>query len=344
MEDNGVLITASLDSPDARYEILTLAGAFCLLSRELPYGESKTALDGRARVERVPGSLQLTTSAEEQDHPALAQRGDDLYLAYVDFTHGDRAQALPQQLQKEPVSFAPLARPTGGDQVKLMRYSKSKRVWSIAEAVSPTGQDVMRTAVAVDGGGRVWVVWSAQRDGNFDLFARAPEGYAGQDLNPVAATDSSGRVWIAWQAYRQGNLEILAAAQDGARFGAAQRVSFSAASDWDPSIAAAGQGGEVAIAWDTYDKGDYDVYVRKLRWTPSGVKRDQPVAIAATEKFEARPSIGYDPRGSVWVAYEGSEVKWGKDFGAYETTGVALYQGHNIRVRCLEPNGALSEP
>lgn len=357
MEDNGVLITASLDSPDARYEIRTPAGAFSFVARELPYGESKAVLDGRARVERVPGSLQLTTSAEEQDHPALAQRGDDLYLAYVDFTHGDRAQALPQQLQKEPANFAALARPTGGDQVKLMRYSKSKRVWSAAEAVSPTGQDVMRTAVAVDGSGRVWVVWSAQRDGNFDLFARVFEGgkwtagemrvtsNAGQDLNPVAATDSSGRVWIAWQAYRQGNLEILAAAQDGARFGAEQRVSFSAASDWDPSIAAAGQGGEVAIAWDTYDKGDYDVYARKLRWeSPGGVKMDRPVAIAATGKFEARPSIGYDPRGRVWVAYEGSEVKWGKDFGAYETTGVALYQGHNIRVRCLEPNGSLSEP
>ena len=110
-------------------------------------------------------------------------------------------------------------------------------------------------------------------------------------------------------------------------------VSQSPASDWDPAIAASAAG-EVAVSWDTYDKGDYDVYFRRLRFDRD-IRMDPPVAAAAGPNFEARSSLAYDPQGRLWVAYEASEEKWGKDFGAYETTGIALYQGHTIRVKCF---------
>ena len=92
-------------------------------------------------------------------------------------------------------------------------------------------------------------------------------------------------------------------------------MSFSKNSDWDPAIAAA-PNGEVAIAWDTYDKGDYDVYFRRLR-LDGGVKMDAPVPVAVGPSFEARASVAYDSQNRLWVAYEGSDTKWGKDYGAY---------------------------
>ena len=67
--------------------------------------------------------------------------------------------------------------------------------------VSAAKQDVMRTAVAVDGQKRVWVIWSANKNGNFDIYREVPAGGKwsqemrltndpGTDVNPVAATDS----------------------------------------------------------------------------------------------------------------------------------------------------------
>ena len=168
----------------------------------------------------------------------------------------------------------------------------------------------MRAAVAVDGRGRVWTIWSANRGGNFDLYARYLDKSRWSkeirltsdprvDVNPVATTDSTGRVWIAWQAFRGTNLEIMAAAQaGGAQFSGEQRVSFSPASDWDPAIAAGPQG-EVAVTWDTYDKGDYDVYARTMRYDKA-IEMDQPVAVAASENFEARSSSAYDRQGRLW--------------------------------------------
>lgn len=353
VQDNGVLIAARMGAGDARFNVKTEQGEFSFAASEVVYGEQQSALNGRVLIDRVPATRQLTTSEEEQDFPALAQSGDDVYLAYVEFVHGDRSKALPNQMRREPENFDALARAVGGDQVKLMHYSKAKRAWDNLEAVTATGQDIMRAAVAVDGQKRVWVIWSAFRDTGYDIFARfkGPDGKwsaeqrvtsdNGNDLNPVAATDAKGRVWVAWQGYRAaGGLDILAAAQEGDRLGRELRVSASPMSDWDPAIAADAKG-DIAIAWDTYDKGDYDVYYRRLRWSGSAAKMDAPVAAAASDKFEARPSISFDGQGRLWVAYEGSEQKWGKDFGAYETSGIALYQGHTIRLKCFDGRRAL---
>ena len=344
--ENGVILGAALADPNARFDLKTKQGAFSFTAGEVGFGQSKTVLNGRVTIDRVPSTLQLTTSDEEDDYPALAQDGDDVWVAYVHFVHGDRAQAAESPFKQEPKSFDFLARPVGGDQVKLLRYSKSKKNWEPSAPVSDPGQDIMRAAVAVDGRKRVWVVWSANQKGNFDLYARYLEGGrwsaemrvtsdAGTDLNPVAVTDAGGRVWIAWQAFRRGNLEVLAAAQNGDGFGAERAVSFSRASDWDPAIAA-GPNGDVAVSWDTYDKGDYDVWFRRMRAGAGGVAMDAPAPVAASGNFEARSSLAFDAKNRLWVAYEASADKWGKDFGAYDTSGVALYQGHNVRVKCFD--------
>ena len=154
----------------------------------------------------------------------------------------------------------------------------------------------------------------------------------------MAATDSNGRVWVAWQAYRGGNLEILAAAQIGDRFTPEQKVSFSPASDWDPAIAA-GPRGEVAVTWDTYDKGDYDVYARVMRYGKA-IEMEKPVAVAASANFEARSSAAFDRQGRLWVAFESADQRWGKDFGVYDRKGICLYLGHTLRVKCSKGNRA----
>jgi hypothetical protein len=346
--ENGIVVTADIADENARFDVETLNGKFSFTAKQVPFGEGQTFLDARVAVDRVPPTVQLTPSQEDQDFPAVAESGGDVWATYVEFTHGDREfEDVP--LSKAPDDFKFLKRPAGGDQVMLRHFSKGASLWEPPVAVSDKGLDVMRAAVAVDGQKRVWVVWSANKNGNFDLYAKYLEGDKwspemqitadpGTDINPVAATDARGRVWIAWQAFRGDNLDILAAVQSGERFVKETRVSFSPRSDWDPAIAAA-PNGDVAISWDTYDKGDYDVYFRRMRADLPRATRigmDAPVAVAASTGFEARSSIVFDAKNRLWVAYEASDAGWGKDYGAYQTTGIGLYQGHNIQVKCFD--------
>jgi hypothetical protein len=348
--EKGVVVTVVGASEDTRVDMETNHGRFSFTAQHVPFGAPFMALGGRIRLERLPATIPLTSSTDDQDYPALASHRDNVYVAYIEFSHGDRSlesRAAPKEISAD---FNWLSRPAGGDQVKLLRYSKSQHKWSEPEDVSPPHEDCMRAAVAVDGRGRVWTIWSANRGGNFDLYARYLEGTRwskemrltndpGVDVNPVATTDSSGRVWVAWQAFRGTNLDVMVAAQAGSnQFTHEQRVSFSPASDWDPAIAAGPQG-EIAVTWDTYDKGDYDVYARTMRYTKA-IEMDKPVAVAASENFEARSSAAYDQQGRLWIGYESSARRWGKDFGVYEKNGVCLYLGHTLRVKCIQGNSA----
>ncbi len=356
--ENGILVSLTGAVPDTRIDVSTVNGNFTFTPAQAPLGVPLAQLEGRVRVERVPDTLAITSSDEDQDYPAAAQTDGELLVAFIEFSHSDRSLEGRQQLEEAPKSFDYLARPVGGDRVKLMRFSKKDRTWSQPEDISPAHEDCMRAAVAVDGQRRPWVVWSANRNNNFDLYARYQENGrwspeirltsdAGTDVDPVAATDSNGRVWLAWQAFRGGNLEVMTAVEEGNRFSTERKVSFSPASDWDPAIAA-GPGGEIAITWDTYDKGDYDVYLRRMHYE-GGIRMNAAVPVAASQNFEARSSDAYDNQGRLWVAYEAAAAKWGKDFGQYEQSGVSLYQGHELHVKCFqgaqacEPAGSLAD-
>ncbi len=348
IQENGLIVKVSGASGPVTFSVTTTQGNFSFSPADVPFGTSASFLKGRALVALTGAQYQLTTSAEEEDFPAMAQSGDDIYLAYTEFVHGDRSKAVSISTNQTITDFSFLARPAGGDQLFLMHYSIAQRTWTGPFSVTGTGEDLMRAAVAVDGQGRAWVIYSAQRSGNFDLYARYAHSDGtmsaeirltsdpGTDLFPVAATDASGRVWVAWQAFRNNNLEILASVESGDTFWPETTVSTSPASNWDPAIATAPDG-EVAVSWDTYDKGDYDVYVRRLQFT-NQIGFDAPIPIAATVNFEARSSLAYDSQNRLWIAYEFSGSRWGKDFGAFDTTGMPLYAGRTIQVRCLVGN------
>ncbi len=303
--ENGVFITASVES-ESRWSIHTPRGDFSFTIRDLQWGSEQSFLDGAVEISRVPPTSQLTTSDDDEDFPALTRTGNTLWMSFVRFSHSNRGQEAFQQMPRAPESFDYLARPAGGDQVFAMKYSDADKGWSRPEAVSPKGEDTAGSAIAADGQGAVWAVWSSERAGNFDIYTRAStKGQwgteirvtkdAGTDLNPVAATDAKGRVWIAWQGYRNNNLEVLAAVENarGDGFSPETVVSVSRASDWDPAIASA-PNGDVAISWDTYDRGDYDVFFRKVQRCAAAIEMDAPLRLQRlhfSKRAPASPSI-----------------------------------------------------
>jgi hypothetical protein len=357
VQETGIIVTIAAASGPVTFNVTTKQGNFSFVSTNLSFGVVKYFLQSgssyKAHVEQTASPLQLTTSIQEEDFPSMAQSGDDIYLAYTEFTHSDPSQAVGLSTTTTITNFAPFARPVGGEQVLLMHYSKSQATWTGPFAITSNSEDLMRTAVAIDGQGRAWIFYSTQRNGNFDIYARNATANGtlsseirltsdpGTDLFPVAATDATGAVWVAWQAYRNNNLQILAAVQTGDTFTGEVTVSFSQASDWEPAIATSSDG-EIAISWDTYDKGDYDVYVRRAHFTNNEVALDAPIPIAATLGFEARSTLAFDPQNRLWIAYEVSGPQWGKDYGLYDTTGVSLYHNHTIQVRCLVGNNLFS--
>ncbi len=319
--ENGVLVTLDGAGEDAEVQVTTKQGEFSFKLSQVPFGTRLMRLQGAADVARIPVSYQLTAGATEEDYPSAAAGPDGtVYVAYVAFTHGKDFALRKPYGEGEP-DISNLDQPTGGDRVFVIVLRQGQ--WSEPVPLTKGGEDIYKTAVAVDGNGRPRVFWSAQQGRNFDLYASSLRDGAwstplrltrdpGPDISPAAACDAKGRVWIVWQGFRGERSSILAASQKGDQFSPEMIVSAGPGNAWDPAIATS-RSGEVAVAWDTYGRGNYDVCLRVAK---GGEEFGPVVPVAASLRQEVHAAVAYDPAGRLWVAWEEGPEKWGKDFGA----------------------------
>jgi len=347
---NGIVIQLSGVTNASTLDLKTAQGDFQIPLAAIPYGKSATFLNGRVLADRVPPTTKLTDSNDEQDYPSAAAHKGDVWLTWLEFKHHPDHNRLRANMTEAPANFDELSSAPGGDQVFARKYSNG--AWSAPIAVTDAGKDLYRPAIAIDGQGRPWIFWSEntnyQKKGalpDFELWARPIannqpgraikiSNAAGSDVFPAATTAADGRVWVAWQGWRNGRGQIFAATQNGDAFAAPQTIASTTGNEWNAAIAAAANGA-VTVAWDSYRNGHYDVFLR----TFSNGKWNGEIPAATTARYEAHPSIAYAPDNRLWLAYEEGSEKWGKDMGADESSGIALYQGRVIRVRAFEPDG-----
>jgi len=325
----GLFVT--LQAPDdATVRVATKQGEFSFRLGEIVFGQPKLFLGGRVRVERTPASFRLTSAATEEDFPvAVIDAKGNLWMAFTVYTHGGQPN-LGSPLTEEPKDFEFLRPKGNGDQIWLVRFDGKN--WSEPMPVTENGLDVWKPTVAVDGKGSVWVIWSQNLKGNWELMARRYDlisrqwgkverltNAEGADINAVSTTDAKGTVWVAWQGWRDGNFDIWLMRLDERK---PIRISTSNANDWSPAIAAT-KDGSVFVAWDTYDRGNYDVWLAQVH----GGKVTQRIPVAQTLRFEARPQLLVDAQSRIWVAYEEGDVSWGKDFAQFAQPVAHLNRG-----------------
>lgn len=374
MQDNGIVAVLSGVNNDTEVTFDALPGKAAFKLGDLPFGKRLRLLDDNLTVERCPAPQALAESLEDEDYPSAAVAKDGtIYVAYLSFKRGEDFQGVrerPATPESGPVTGPTavgevrridkpedldyLAQPTGGEQVYL-RICKNG-AWSDPIPVTDGKLELYRPAIALGSGGKVWVFYSAHVDadknldhGNWELMAAGFDAQgkkagdavnvsksAGSDFMPAAATDSDGHAAVTWVGGRDKNFHVFIAREKDGQFDGPTRLSAPDSNAWEPAIAA-GANGQLTVAWDTYAKGDYDVYCA-TRNTDGGFGEAQPVA--ASLNFEVRPSLAYDKTGLLWIAYEMSGDQWGKDFGALKKQGIPLYQsGRALGVKTLSPDG-----
>jgi hypothetical protein len=332
-------------------------GEFTVDPAAVPYGQAMEFLEGRVRVVRSLASIPLGTCLGTDgailynDFPAVGTDTEGaVWTAYVAY-HGRPQPRV--SLKDDPEAFSLLEQAPWNDQL-LVVHEQDGTVGE-AEAVTAQGLDLFRPALACGPKMGPLVVWSQQEAGNWDLYAsaRRAEGWlppvrlttdAGPDL--YAALAVVGDVyWLAWQGARDGVLQVLLAPLDGGslEMGTVIKVTDGTANSWMPALAVDSQG-TVTVAYDTYEKGDYDVFCRQYR---AGRPLGDRIAVADSLRFEARASVAYDAQDRLWIAWEEAGENWGKDAGgsaaSTKLAGERIDDGRTLRLACLE-NGELRMP
>jgi hypothetical protein len=338
------------------------AGVF---SRKNPGSMANVGQPGRVRQD-APAQFEVIRSffltdytketwrwMNEPARPAPPIEPDHRFVATMRLSTDDRSDDFPDIASNpaDPGEVWAVWQSYSGrrDQIHLMPFLARWKLWSTYNPVPGVTGDVYRPRLAFDGAGRVWVIWSQQElyDANFDLYARSFDGDSwgplhrltsadGGDFNHTVASGADGAIHIAWQAFRNGQSDIFYMGHVAGDWSGPRRISSSDANDWAPALAVDRQG-NVHIAWDSYDHGNYDVLLRTVQ--ASGEL--SPIReIAATEYFEARPSVAVDHEGRIWVAFEVGEMNWGKDQGTTvmpePAPGARLNEHRQVQVRVLE--------
>ena len=319
----------------------TEQGSFDLAVGELPQVGAIEFLDGRAAVARSPIAMLIgrgdpgpvSQRLTDNDYASIEVAEDDtVWVAYSGFSgETDRVYAdriLPGQ--------------AGGSRGRPF-------------AVSPADGDVYRTAVAEDDEGKIWVVWSEQVGGNWDLYARAFDGEtwgsiqrltqaAQPDIHHQAVRGPSGTIHLVWQGARGNRFGIYHMSYESeSGWDGATRVSSSGAGNcWEPSVAT-DSNGTVYVGWDQYSESTgYDIFMARK----AGSSWDAPQAIARTGRFEAYVTLAADQEDRVWMAWHESGVNWGKDWGYpfdIQANATGLYNSRNIRMAVYD-RGRLRAP
>ncbi|MGF1582494.1 MAG: hypothetical protein ACFCD0_24485 [Gemmataceae bacterium] len=316
-------------------------------------GKRVPMFQGQAVARLVSAALPVATGPTEDDCPAATYGPDGtLWIAYTSYGLRDSSRTIQQQrYKKQPKNFKNLYHPEYSEQVFVRSYRDGK--WSPPVAVTDNRQDIARLAVAVTKDNLVWVVYSAQRNNNFDLYARSlgsknagKKGIGneilltrnkGADLSPAACVAANGDIWVAYHYWdAEGNSGIGTIVNENGKWESHQKQTLQNSTAWAPSIAAS-PNGDVSVGCDYYSQtSGYDILVSTF-----SSKDAKPVTstVVATKYFEARPALTYDTHGRLWIAYEHGPPKWGKDYGALDSKdGHPLYDGRTVRVLCRKEN------
>lgn len=335
--------------------------------KEVLAGKRVPLWDGAAAVRLITTATPVVTAKTEDDFPAACYGPDGtLWVAYISYTLKEESRRIePPQLKEQPKDFKAYSTPDFGDQLWVKYYKDGK--WSEPIAITGPNQDLVRCAIAVEGDGDVWVVYSANRKGRYDLYARAlsvifpPNGKHSvtvepeqcwtknkdsvSNLGPVAFTSQKGQVRVKYQEWVNDGRAQIAQTWPGEKKpkdpdAPRPRITTpDTGNGWYPTIAA-GVGDEIAVgAYEYYVDGDYDIFVAQHT-----NKEIHNSSLIHSSRFEARPSVCFDVKDRLWVAYEEGPEQWGKDFGALDDNdGNPLYFARTVKVVCLQ-DGKLMRP
>ncbi|MCI0392685.1 MAG: DUF3604 domain-containing protein [Acidobacteria bacterium] len=182
--------------------------------------------------------------------------------------------------------------------------------WSNEVRVNSEGLGNPEIAIVASGMG-ILAVWSARKDGDFELFAMPVNAdmtlgemtrltsSAGSDAAPVAVASPDGTVWVAWEACRNGLTQVEIVSWRGGVWGAPIIASRTGEDAFRPSLAL-GSDGTLSLAWDGGGAERYRVYLRQNRGGVWEAIREAPAPESADVYA---PRIAVDPRGRVWMVY-----------------------------------------
>jgi len=295
--------------------------------------------------------VQLTSQTSDQRNPAIAVGPDDrLYVVWQDnrqgnwdvyfstspdgvnwsaairLTESDDNQTAPAiAVDDESQCYVAYEDDEAGHQDIYVVGSNNRFVSQTTSQITSEASDQTDPAIAVDGSGTVYCLWTDARNGTEDIYGAASSAAwsnvavvtgAGNQVAPALATEVVGTtLHLVWADDLAGHSDIYYAWSDGLPSGGLAGTNLvddtGQADQVAPAIAVAGSTGDqlrVYVCWQdwrnaTADGEDTDLYFVQVK---DGDETNVLVGDGGTRSNQGQPAIGADRYGYPYIV-------WGDD-------------------------------
>ncbi len=310
--------------------VVTQQGQFTFKPAELAAGQLHLFLDRRASVELLGSESLVAETTTDDDFASIAvDREGNTGVAWIAFDHVAKRDHLMVRATDAPRSEPePIAELSECSHAHLFATPEGLRaVWCAPD--SQGNWDVYTAVRERDG-------WRNERLTSAD----------GTDFQLAAQQGADGTLWLAWQSFRADNGDIFAMRLHKGQWSEEIAVTRSAANEWQPAVAVDDRG-NAWIGYDTYEHGNYDVYLTRVSFAGGKPEVAAPTAVATTPDFEAHAALLCE-NDRVWIAYDAAGPNWGKDFRNIPTVVDGKYAEPLHATRRLElriyQNGRVLRP
>lgn len=182
--------------------------------------------------------------------------------------------------------------------------------WSPAKKLT-TDSSVkdMTPSIITTADGNIWVVWSSDRDENFEIYYKIYNGSswssdtrltedASVDESPSIMQDKDGDIWVVWSSDRTGNFEIHYKVYDNQtkEWQPQSQLTSNPSPDADPSITQ-DQDEKIWIVWERNEDLYHTVFFKNMTvWMPI-------TPLTMDSHIHWHPSIMQAQNGAIWIAW-----------------------------------------
>jgi hypothetical protein len=153
------------------------------------------------------------------------------------------------------------------------------------------------------------VVWSTNRNGNWDIYSIYYSGGfwsalipvttdPGDDLAPSITVDASGNLWAAWHSWREGDANIYVSYNSGGSWSPPIQITTHLANDIMSNISA-GLTDHLALTWMSNRCGNWDVFLSLF----DGLNWSAPEQVTTDPGSDYEPVCLFDQAGTPCMAW-----------------------------------------
>jgi len=228
---------------------------------------------------------------------------------------------------------------TGNADLFYKVYDSSKvHPWSSEKNLTANPNADISPAIMQAQDGKIWVVWSTNRTGNYEIYYKTSSDNGAtwswpeknltanpkDDECPSIMQVANGTIWLAWSANRTGNFDVYykTSQDNGATWSTDKFLNIPTTNDRNPSITQAANG-KIWFVWERdkdqklhiwYTTYDYDYTYNKWMWWGS----IYPVTTAPNTS-NYNPSVMSAIDGKIWIAWDSSIGEAGQADIYYQT-------------------------